>query len=60
MLGQLMFFAVCSVEKAPLAITRFTQEPERLLGVLESRLVEAPFLGDDDYPSPTSPPTRGH
>jgi GST-like protein len=49
MLGQLMFFAVRSEEKAPLAIERFTREADRLLGVLEARLAEAPFLGGDDY-----------
>ena len=49
MLGQLMFFAIRSEEKAPLAVTRFTQEADRLLGVLEKRLLDAPFLGGDDY-----------
>jgi GST-like protein len=49
MLGQLMFFAVRAEERAPLAIARFTQEADRLLGVLESRLRETAFLGGDDY-----------
>ena len=49
MLGQLMFFAVRSEEKAPLAVTRFAQEADRLLGVLERRLLQVPFLGGDDY-----------
>ncbi len=49
MLGQLMFFALRSQEKAPLAIARFTGEADRLLGVLEARLAQAPFLGGDDY-----------
>jgi GST-like protein len=49
MLGQLMFFAVRSEEKAPLAITRFTEEAERLLGVLELRLAESEFLAGDHY-----------
>jgi GSH-dependent disulfide-bond oxidoreductase len=49
MLGQLGFFAVRSKEKAPLAIERFTTESARLLGVMETRLREAPYLGGDDY-----------
>lgn len=40
MLGQLMFFAERSEEKAPLAIARFTQEADRLTGVFERRLLE--------------------
>ena len=49
MLGQLGFFAVRSKEKAPLAIERFTTESGRLLGVMEARLREAPYLGGADY-----------
>ena len=49
MLGQLGFFAVRSAEKAPLAINRFVEEGERLLGVLERRLVRHRFLAGDDY-----------
>ncbi len=49
MLGQLGFFAVRSTEKAPLAIARFTTESGRLLGVMETRLREAPYLAGDDY-----------
>jgi len=49
MLGQLGFFAVRSDEKAPLAIKRFTEEADRLLGVMERRLAEAPYLAGDDY-----------
>lgn len=49
MLGQIGFFAVRSKEKAPLAIDRFIEEGERLLGVLDRRLGEARFLGGDDY-----------
>lgn len=48
-LGQLGFFAVRSREKAPLAIDRFRAEGERLLGVLEKRLVDSPFIGGDIY-----------
>jgi GSH-dependent disulfide-bond oxidoreductase len=49
MLGQLGFFAVRSKEKAPLAIDRFTEEADRLLGVLDRRLSEAKYLAGDDY-----------
>jgi GST-like protein len=49
MLGQLGFFAVRSKEKAPLAIDRFLEEAGRLLGVLDRRLEEAPYLAGDDY-----------
>ena len=49
MLGQLMFFAARSEVKAPFAITRFIKESDRLLGVLERCLLEAPFLGGDHY-----------
>ena len=49
MLGQLNFFAVRSKEKAPLAIERFTREADRLLGVMERRLSDVPYLAGDDY-----------
>ena len=49
MLGQLMFFAVRSDEKSLLAITRFTDEVDRLLAVMEARLAETLFFGGDDY-----------
>ncbi|MGD0640830.1 MAG: glutathione S-transferase N-terminal domain-containing protein [Roseiarcus sp.] len=49
MFGQLGFFAVRSSEKAPLAIKRFTDEAERLIGVMERRLSAAPYLAGDEY-----------
>jgi GST-like protein len=49
MFGQLGFFAVRSSEKAPLAIQRFTEEAERLIGVMERRLSAAAYLAGDDY-----------
>jgi GST-like protein len=49
MLGQLGFFAVRSEEKAPLAIHRFTEEADRLLGVMDRRLTDAPYLGGEEY-----------
>ncbi|GGC69421.1 glutathione S-transferase family protein [Undibacterium terreum] len=49
MLGQLGFFGVRSSEKAPLAIQRFTEESERLLGVMEKRLAVSRYLAGDNY-----------
>jgi GST-like protein len=49
MLGQLGFFAVRAREKAPLAIDRFTGECGRLLGVMERRLAQCPYLAGEDY-----------
>ncbi len=49
MVGQVGFFAVMSKEKAPLAIDRFTKEAGRLLGVLEARLTQAPYLAGEEY-----------
>ena len=49
MLGQLGFFAVRSKDKVPPAIDRFTEEADRLLGVMERRLAEVPYLAGDDY-----------
>ena len=49
MLGQLGFFAVRSADKSPLAIERFTQEADRLLGVMDRRLAEQPYLAGEDY-----------
>jgi GST-like protein len=49
MFGQLGFFAVRSTEKSPLAIQRFTEEAERLIGVMELRLSAATYLAGDDY-----------
>jgi GSH-dependent disulfide-bond oxidoreductase len=49
MLGQLGFFAVRSDEKVPPAILRFTEEADRLLGVMERRLAHSPYLAGGDY-----------
>ncbi len=48
-LGQLGFFAIRSEEKSPLAIKRFTDENERLIGVIDRRLEECPYLAGDHY-----------
>jgi GST-like protein len=49
MLGQLGFYGLRSEEKVPLAITRFSEEAARLIGVLDRRLGEARYLGGEDY-----------
>jgi GST-like protein len=49
MLGQLGFYAIRSAEKAPLPIKRFTEEGERLFGVLERRLTDVPYLAGAEY-----------
>jgi GST-like protein len=49
MLGQLGFFALRSEEKSPLAIKRFTDESDRLLGVMDKRLSETEYLAGADY-----------
>ena len=49
MLGQLGFFAVRSSEKAPLAIKRFTEEADRLLGVMDKQLAREAYLAGSDY-----------
>ena len=49
MLGQLGFFAVRSADKSPLAIDRFTAEAARLLGVMDKRLNEVPYLAGAEY-----------
>ena len=49
MFGQLGFFAIRSEEKAELAIKQFTDECERLLGVMDRRLDETPYLAGPNY-----------
>ncbi len=49
MFGQLGFFAVRSKEKSALAIQRFTEEADRLLGVMDKRLSQNAYLAGDDY-----------
>ncbi len=49
MLGQLGFFALRAEEKLALPIKRFTEEADRLLGVMERRLAEAPYLAGPEY-----------
>lgn len=49
MFGQLGYFALRSEEKVPAAIQRFTEEAERLIGVMDRRLSAAPYLGGNEY-----------
>lgn len=49
MLGQLLFFAVVSQEKVPAALARYTSEVDRMLGILERRLIASPHIGGTDY-----------
>jgi GST-like protein len=49
MIGQLSFFALKPTGKVTLAIDRFTQEADRLLGVMDRRLYDSVYLGGDDY-----------
>lgn len=49
MLGQLGFFAVRSQEKSPLAITRFTEEVDRLFTVMEKQLSSHAYLAGEEY-----------
>jgi GST-like protein len=47
MFGQLGYFAVRAPDKVPAAIDRFREESVRLLGVLEKRLADAPYLAGE-------------
>jgi GST-like protein len=49
MFGQLGFFAIRSQEKSELAVKRFTDECERLLGVMDHRLDESLYLAGPNY-----------
>jgi GSH-dependent disulfide-bond oxidoreductase len=49
MFGQLGFFAIRAEEKSELAINRFTDEGKRLLGVMDRRLGESPYLAGPNY-----------
>ena len=49
MFGQYNHFAAYAPEKIPYAITRYSNEVQRLHRVLEKRLSEAPYLAGDAY-----------
>jgi GST-like protein len=59
MLGQLGFFAVRSKEKSKLAIDRFTDESDRLLGVMDKGWRRPSIWAAANSPSPTSRPIPG-
>jgi GST-like protein len=49
MFGQANHFRAYSVEKLTYAIERYTNEANRLTGVLDRRLAEAAYLAGDEY-----------
>jgi GST-like protein len=49
MFGQANHFRAYAVEKIHYAIERYTNEANRLTGVLNKRLGEAPFLAGEEY-----------
>jgi GST-like protein len=49
MIGQLNWFASPNRPAVPVGIERYTNEGRRLLGVMDKRLSEAPYLAGDDY-----------
>lgn len=49
MLGQAHHFRIYAPEPLPYAIERYTQEAQRLYGVLNKRLAHATYLGGPDY-----------
>ena len=49
MAGQNHHFGLYAPEKIPYAITRYVNETNRLYGVLNKRLAQAPYLAGDEY-----------
>ncbi|CAG8547684.1 6588_t:CDS:2 [Acaulospora morrowiae] len=49
MMGQAIHFLTYAPEKVPYGIERFTKETERLLGVLNKRLGEYPYVAGEEY-----------
>jgi GST-like protein len=49
LMGQFAHFHDYATEKFPYAINRYGRETERLYGVLEGRLGEAPYLAGEDF-----------
>lgn len=49
MFGQANHFIKYAPEKVPYAEKRYVDESQRLLGVMETRLAQAPYLGGDEY-----------
>src|SRR5260370_13140402 len=53
--GQIGYFAIRSTEKSPLAIRRFTEEGQRLIGVIDRRLQANAYLAGENYSIPDIP-----
>ena len=49
MFGQANHFVHYAPEKVPYGVTRYVKEAQRLIGVAERRLAEAPYLAGADY-----------
>ncbi|MEJ5979013.1 glutathione binding-like protein [Novosphingobium sp. PS1R-30] len=49
MAGQNNHFRYAAPEQIPYAVTRYTNETNRLYGVLDKRLADRPFLAGEDY-----------
>ncbi|HAD73788.1 MAG TPA: glutathione S-transferase, partial [Alphaproteobacteria bacterium] len=49
MLGQAHHFNYYAPEKIDYAMDRYSNESNRLYGVLDRRLALSPFVGGDDY-----------
>jgi GST-like protein len=49
MLGQAHHFRLYAVDKLPYAIDRYTNEAQRLYGVIERQLSATPFIAGDTY-----------
>ena len=63
MLGQAHHFIKYAPEPIPYAVQRYTNEANRLYGVMDRRLAESPYLGGKDYSiadMATFPWTRSH
>lgn len=49
MLGQAHHFRIYAPQKIDYAVQRYTREANRLYGVMDQRLVQAPYLGGEEY-----------
>ncbi|ESQ77588.1 glutathione S-transferase N-terminal domain-containing protein [Asticcacaulis sp. AC402] len=49
MFGQLGWWVTSDKEQTPKGIERYAREADRLLGVLDNRLAQVPYVGGDDY-----------
>jgi GST-like protein len=49
MLGQAHHFRIYAPQKIDYAIQRYTQEAQRLYGVMDRRLAQSEYLGCDEY-----------